>query len=125
MLKRNYFILIILLFGIIVASVLVGCDLFKKETILEGTWVGEEWIYVFDGSDFTIKYLNGTNRQKGPFSLNSTNTRFTQNSSHDWENGSWVKKTYTGVSSCDIVITGNTFTISNGWFTGSYTYTKQ
>ena len=115
----------ILLFGIIITSILNGCDLFDNETVLEGTWIGDTWIYEFNGSNFIIKYKNGTNRQKGTFSLNFTNTRYTGNATHDWENSSWVSKTFTG-GSCDIVITGNTFTFSNAtWFTGSYTYTKQ
>ena len=120
----------VLLFGIVLVVGLFGNDLFSDESILEGAWVGidnNEWILIFNGSNYMFKYKNGTNRQKGTFSLNSSNTRFTLNVTHDWENEEWIARSF-AVVSCDIDISANTFTIFNApsnWFTGPRTYVRQ
>ena len=139
MLKKSYFRVVILLLGIILASVLIGCDLFNDETILEGTWIGgsegeeDHWMWIFNELNWTLKEKDGSiyvNSQKGTFFLNTSNTRYTGRATHEWRNGSWVA--FNGAEAiCDIVISGKTLIMTShgnspGWPTSwTETYKKQ
>jgi uncharacterized lipoprotein NlpE involved in copper resistance len=120
---------------------MVGCDLDSDDTTLEGTWIGgstgdeEHWMYVFSGSEYILKEKSGSsyvNITKCTFSLNESKTKFTSNAGgYKWQNGSWVSNNYLQAV-CDIVISGNSFTMTgypgNGWSNNTYwteTYTKQ
>jgi hypothetical protein len=82
---------------------------------LEGTWTGGDpagdptyWIYIFNGSNYTLMEKKGSsyeNCERGTFSLNGTRTRFTQNCTQKWVNGEWRGGfLYSGSFTWDITI---------------------
>jgi hypothetical protein len=95
-----------------------------------GTWVGVDnnYTYIFSGSNYTLRE-NGVNIERGTFSIDANQTKFTQNSTHYWDNGTWVSNPNRGIWDLKI-ISDNRFTITgyagvnlNEYF--NETYAKQ
>lgn len=131
----------IIAFVVVIGFSMVACNLDNDDdnAVLDGTWIGgavgdnDHWMWVFSGSNWTLKEEDGSiylNYQKGTFSLNSSKTKFTGKATHEWRNGSWV--TFNGFEAvCDINISGNTLIMTShgnspGWpDSWTETYTKQ
>ena len=119
------FKMMILLIGIVLVFSLIGCELEETNSNLDGTWVGNGWVYIFSGSDYTHlseRAYGRSNWTKGTFSLNAAKTKFTENCTHRWVGGVWRDDTaWTGTEVYDIVISGNKFTLSRNGFSDTYT----
>jgi len=91
-----------------------------------GTWVGVDnnFTWVFSGSNYTL-LLNGINCERGTFSVNANQTRFTQNSTHYWSNGTWVSN-IDSLTSDLTILSNNRFRIigNNGEEPYNETYEK-
>jgi hypothetical protein len=78
-----------------------------------GTWVGVDnsFSWVFSGSNYTL-FENGVNCERGTFSVNANQTRFIQNGTHYWSNGTWVSYTGSGLVSDLTVLSNNRFRVT-------------
>jgi len=92
-----------------------------------GTWVGidNNFTWIFNGSNYTIR-KNGENSEIGTFSVNANQTKFYQNMTHTWYNGTWIECTGTLVNDLTI-LSNNRFRVSgfNGFYSFNETYEKR
>jgi len=92
-----------------------------------GTWIGVDnnYTWIFSGSNYTL-LQNGVNCEKGTFSVNSNKTKFTQNGTHYWSNGTWLSYTGGGLVSDLSILSNNRFRIiGNNGEPYSETYEKR
>jgi hypothetical protein len=70
---------------------------------------------VISGSDVTIK-MNGADYQKGIFAFSSE--MIYMKVTHEWKDGAWQPVSWDEDVTFDYVLSGNTFTLSNGLVDG-------